>query len=394
MALNVKQVAKLIEPGRYGDGRGLYLQVTPTGGKSWLYRYMLAGARRCMGLGPTDLVTLEQARAAALEARRQVKAGLDPIDARRGTVAAAIADAATAKTFDECAAAFIDLKAAEWRDPTNRTKWTNTLRDYASPVFGSLPVDKIGTGHITACLDSIWKAKTETASRVRQRIEAVLDFAVTRGYRSAGANPAAWKGHLENTYPKPGKRVHMEALPFAELPTFFAELTGRNDRGARALAFTILTAARSGEVLGARWSEFDLKERVWTVPGERMKAGREHRVPLTDAAVALLGEPGAPSDRVFPLAHTAMREVLTRMGRDVTVHGFRSTFTDWCAERTAFPSDVREMALAHTVRNAVEAAYRRGDLFAKRRQLADAWSRFCSTPSATGSKKVVAIRAN
>jgi integrase len=390
--LNVKQTAKLTAPGLHGDGRGLYLQITPTGGKSWIYRFQLAGDRRLMGLGPLDLVTLEQARVAAVEARRLVKAGIDPVEARRGNVAARIADAAKGRTFDECAAAYLDLKAAEWRDPTNRTKWTNTLRDYASPVFGGLPVDKIGTGHITACLDPIWKAKTETASRVRQRIEAVLDFAVTRGYRSAGANPAAWKGHLENTYPKPGKRVHMEALPFAELPTFFAELTGRNDRGALALAFTILTAARSGEVLGARWSEFDLKERVWTVPGERMKAGREHRVPLSDAALALLGEPGAADERVFPLAHTAMREVLTRMGRDVTVHGFRSTFTDWCAERTAFPSDVREMALAHIVRNAVEAAYRRGDLFAKRRQLADAWTRFCSTPTAADGDNVQAIR--
>jgi integrase len=378
-----------------GDGKGLYLQITPTGGKSWILRYRMNGKRPDMGLGPYPEISLAAARDAATEARKLIRAGVDPVAARRAALAAAKADAATSKPFDEVATLYIDAKAAGWRDPTNRQKWANTLRDYASPVFGRLPVSAIDTGHVTAALQPIWQTKTETASRVRQRIEKILDFAKTNGWRQ-GENPARWAGHLENIFAKPTdvrRRKPMKSLPYAQLPAFMAALRERNDPGARALELTILSASRTDETLGAPWREFDFDAKVWTRPEERMKAGFEHRVPLNDALLAALPERGAPGDLVFPgLADDAMRKVLERMGVDAHVHGFRATFRTWAAECTNFPREVVEMVLAHKTENATEAAYQRSDHFGKRRLLMQQWARFCLMPLSVTAGKMVMLQ--
>ena len=307
-------------------------------------------------------------------------------------------------TFQQCAEGYITAHRAGWRNGKHRDQWSNTLATYVNPVFGSLPVQNIDTALVMKAIEPIWSEKPETASRVRGRIEAILDWATARGFR-VGENPARWRGHLDKLLPKKTKvrRVeHHAALPFAEMGTFLAELRKQSGVGARALEFAILTAARTGEAIGARWEELDLTERTWTIPAERMKAEKEHRVPLSDAAHPILEElakvrhddfvfPGDRADR--PLSNMAMTMTLRRMGRgDLTVHGFRSSFRDWAAERTGFPAEVAEMALAHTVADKVEAAYRRGDLFQKRRQLMEAWARFCTTAPADRGK-VVALAA-
>ena len=388
MALTVKGIAGLNKPGLYGDGKGLYLHVAAGGCKSWILRFQLAKRRRDMGLGPLNDVTLAAARDVATEARKLVRAGVDPIDQRRGIVAARIADAAKARTFDECAAAYLEVYRDGWRNAQHAQQWQSSIARYASPVFGGLPVDRIDTQAVISVLEPIWKEKPETADRVRGRIEAVLNFATTRGHRPAGDNPARWAGHLEHTFKKrkAKERVHYAAIPYTELPEFMAALRGIDGVSARAFEFTILNAMRTSEVLGARWQEFDLEERVWTVTAERMKAEREHRVPLSDAAYAIVESMAAirTSDFVFPgskpgrpLGHSALRERLKDLRRGITPHGMRSAFSDWCAERTAFSGEVREMALAHVIPNKAEAAYRRGDLFDKRRQLMDAWAHYC-----------------
>jgi len=292
-------------------------------------------------------------------------------------------------TFDECSAAYIEAHKASWKNSKHYDQWRNTLAAYASPIFGSLPVDEVDTGLVIRALERIWNDKTETASRVRGRIESVLDWAKVRELRS-GDNPARWRGHLEELLPLPRKIAkvsHHAALPYQDVGEFMAKLRSQDSAAALALEFTVLTAARTVEVIGARWTEFDLKEKIWTVPAERMKSKREHRVPLSAAAIKVLKEMlGRDENFIFPgqrhgssLSNMAMLAVLKRMDRhDLTVHGFRSTFRDWCAEATAFPSDVAEMALAHVIKNRTEAAYRRGDLFEKRRRLMDSWARYCS----------------
>jgi len=292
-------------------------------------------------------------------------------------------------TFDKCAAAYIEAHKASWKKGKHAEQWRGSLRNYASPVFGSSPVQAIDLGLVMKALEPVWRTKSETASRVRGRIEAVLDWATVRGYRK-GENPARWRGHLDKLLParsKIQKVEHHPALPYHEIAEFTAVLRGQEGIGARALEFLILTAARTGEIIGARWDEVDFEEKIWVVPAARMKAGREHRVPLTGTALAILKQmngiregdfvfPGGKKTR--PLSNMAMLAVLKRMGRsDLTAHGFRSTFRDWAAERTNFPREVVEMALAHTIESKVEAAYRRGDLFQKRRQLMEAWARFC-----------------
>jgi integrase len=292
-------------------------------------------------------------------------------------------------TFDACAAAYIAAHNTSWRNAKHRDQWRNTLTSYAGPAFGSLPVQSIDVGLVMKALEPIWQAKPETASRLRGRIEAVLDWATVRGHRK-GENPARWRGHLDKLLParsKVHKVKHHPALPYNEMADFVAELRKQEGVAARALEFLILTAARTGEVIGARWDEVDVEEKIWVVPAARMKAGREHRVPLSSAAVAILEEMKKirESDFVFPggkkgkpLSNMAMLAVLKRIGRsDLTAHGFRSSFRDWAAERTNFPREVAEMALAHTVGDKVEAAYRRGDLLQKRRQIMEAWARFC-----------------
>ena len=399
MALTTKRVAKLTEAGRYGDGHGLYLQVTPAGVRSWLLRYERAGRERWMGLGPLHTFTLEEARARARQARQQIADGIDPLDARR---AARALDAAKAITFEDAARQYFDLHERKWRNRKHRAQFLATIADYALPVLGRLPVAAIDTGLVLRCIEPIWQSKTETASRVRGRIEAILDWATVRGYR-AGDNPARWKGHLGEVLPARGqiaKVQHHRALPFAEVPGFMVQLAAREGMGARALEFLVLTAARTGEVIHARWSEIDLDRMLWTVPAERMKGGREHRVPLSDCAVAILRALPREADSVFAgerrgtaIASTAMSNLLGRMGRlDITVHGFRSAFRDWAAERTGYANHIVEMALAHVIGNKVEAAYRRGDLFAKRAHLMADWAKHCMTKPVDAANGVTPLR--
>ncbi len=386
------------------DGGGLYLRVSGTGAKSWVFRFQLDGKRRDMGLGPFPDISLAEARLKASAHRRQRHEGIDPLEAKAAQRQALRVSVAKGRTFRECAIEFIEKNRAGWRNAKHAAQWTAALATYVYPTLGEMPVSAIDAGLVVQVLDPIWAEKPETASRVRGRIEAVLDAATVRGFRQ-GPNPAQWKGNLAHILPASGKvrKVeHHAALPFDDMPEFFAELRGREGMGARALEFAILTAARTGEVLGARWGEIDLDAKIWTVPATRMKAGREHRVPLSEAALAVLthvqplallrdGEPAlaAPvfpgTRRALPLSNMVMLMLLRRMRRsDLTAHGFRSTFSDWAAERTTYPREVVEMALAHAIGDKVEAAYRRGDLFDKRRQLMREWAYFCEKPQATG----------
>ena len=400
--LTALAVSRAKKPGYYSDGGGLLLHITSTGAKSWVFRFMLAGKAREMGLGPLPDTTLSEARGKALEARKLRREGIDPIEHRKALRAAARLDAARAITFRECADAYIRAHRAGWRNAKHADQWESTLTTYADPVFGSLPVQGIDTGSVMRVLDPIWAEKPETAGRVRGRIEVILDWATVRGYRQ-GENPARWRGHLDKLLPKRSKVARVEhhaALPYREIGAFLASLRAQEGTGARALEFAILTAGRTGEILGARWDEIDLEAAIWTIPAGRMKGEREHRVPLSAPAIAVVealkqfrtGEqvfPGGKSGK--PLSNMAMLVLLRRMNRsDLTVHGFRSTFRDWAAEQTAYPNEVVEMALAHAVGNKVEAAYRRGDLFEKRRRLMDEWAAFCEAPAAGG--KVVPIR--
>jgi len=381
--------------GLFGDGGGLFLQVSERGAKSWIFRFKKDGRLRVMGLGPVHTVSLAEAREAARLCRKARLGGIDPIDARRAGRIQERIEAARAMSFAECAAAYIAAHGAGWRNPKHAAQWPSTLAAYVYPIFGGLPVQAIDTGLVVKAIEPIWTTKPETASRVRGRIESVLDWAAARGYRQ-GENPARWRGHLENLLPKKStvRRVeHHAALPYVEISAFMGELRGQEGIAARALAFAILTVARTGEVIGATWAEIDMAARIWTIPAERMKAGKEHRVPLSEAAIAILDQMDQGRDKVFPISNMAMAMLLRRMGRgDLTVHGFRSSFSDWCAERTAFPSEVREMALAHTVADKVEAAYRRGDLIEKRRALAEAWAKFCDTPAAGPAKSYQSAR--
>lgn len=377
--------------GRHADGHGLYLVVRPGGSRSWVYRYMLHGRSRDIGLGSAGAngLPLAKARDAALALRLKVKAGVDPLAERQQMAAAAAAEAQAARiaavSFRDVAEAHVDANQSAWRDAKHRQQWRSTLAHYVYPIFGDLPVASIETSHVLAVIEPIWHAKPETASRVRGRIETILDAAKARGYR-VGENPARWRGHIAQLLParKRLTRGHHKALAIDDLPALMAKLDDRQAVAALALAFTILTAARTSEVLGATWDEIDLGNRIWIIPATRMKAGREHRVPLSARASELLqtvrplgGKWVFPGPRGGRLSSMAMAMLLRRMGYDATVHGFRSTFRDWAAERTAFPVDVCEMALAHTVGNKVEAAYRRGDMFEKRRRLMVAWSWFC-----------------
>lgn len=375
MPLSARKV-ETATPGRHGDGRGLFLYVKPSGSRSWVLRYQVQGRRRDLGLGAYPDVSLAMARDRAAEARRRIAEGEDPIAKKRQ---------ATNKTFREAALELIESKRPGWKSAKHAAQWTATLEAYVFPKLGALQVSKIETADVIAALTPIWSDKPETANRVRQRIEAVIDYASALGIRS-GDNSARWRGHLDHLLPKP-KKVravrHHPALPHTEIAAFMAELSERNGIASRALAFTILSAARSGETRNMTWGEIDLDARVWTIPAGRMKAGKEHRVPLTDAAIALLGPRNDDAALVFgsetksgkPISDMSMSAVLRRMGRDgITVHGFRSTFRDWAGETTGFPREVIEAALAHGIKDKAEAAYARSDLFDKRRKLMEAWS--------------------
>jgi integrase len=357
---------------------------------------MLRGKSGAMGLGSVADVPLARARALAQECRRELQQGIDPIGARKAREAEAKLASAKAKTFQQCAESYIKAHKAGWRNAKHANQWANTLATYAYPVFGSLPVAAVDVGLIMKALEPIWQEKTETASRLRGRIESVLDWATVRGYRK-GDNPARWRGQLQSLLPSRAKvrRVeHHPALPYAELGAFMAFLREQEGIAAKALEFLILTATRSGETIGARWDEFNLDEALWVVPPARIKTGREHRVPLSARSLAIVQELAKTKlgDFVFPgrragkpLSSMAMLALLKRMGRsDLTAHGFRSTFRDWAAERTNYPREAAEMALAHAIGDKVEAAYRRGDLFEKRRRMMEDWAKHCDTVAKAG----------
>jgi integrase len=405
------------KPGRYCDGDGLYLLVKKSGARFWVFRYKVNGSKlREAGLGRAgegrNCVRLSEVREKASVLFRQVKSGIDPLTARdtaRLASKAAEQDAAVkGVTFRDAGRRYIDGHSVTWRNAKHASQWVSTLERYANPAFGDVPVADIATAHVLNAVEPIWLTKPETASRLRGRIETILDFAKARGWR-AGENPAAWRGHLALTLParsKVAKIKHHAALRWREIGDFMLTLRDQVGIGARALRYAILTAARSGEVRGARWCEIDLSAATWVIPLDRMKGGREHRVPLSEPAIEIVREMAAarlavdPNALIFPgrdpkrpLSDMSLIAVLRRMKRgDLTAHGFRSTFRDWAAEATAYPAELAEMALSHAVGNKVEAAYRRGDLFEKRRRLMDDWATFCATPSASKISNVVALR--
>jgi integrase len=409
------EVTKKTKPGYYGDGAGLWLQVSKTGSKSWIFRFALSGKEREMGLGAVHTVTLHEARAKAKECRLLLLDGKDPLETRKVSKMADALERAKMMTFDQCAAAYIAAHRSSWKNVKHISQWENTLATYASPVIGSLPVAYVDTALVVKVLSqqgkdkrTLWESKTETATRLRGRIESILDWAAVSKFRQ-GDNPARWKGHLDNllaTLSKSDRTKHHAALPWQEVGAFMAALREQGGVAAKAVEFAILTACRSGEVRGATWAEIDLDAALWTIPAERMKAKRAHRVPLSTAAVKLLktrqeqklGElvfPGTKQD--MPLSDMSMTKVIRRMNdgaiksgskvwkdsasdKTVTVHGFRSSFRDWCSELVAnsFPREVCEHALAHSLPDKVEAAYRRGDLIEKRTLLMQAWADYCA----------------
>jgi integrase len=381
--LNVKKIATLSKPTVYSDGGGLYLRVRKSGTKSWLYIYMLNGKRREIGLGSALDVTLAHARRKAEELRAIFVSGRDPALVRKQTRV----EERLRPSFGEVADELVDSIEHGFKNEKHRKQWRSTITTYASPIL-TKPVDEVETANVLALLQPIWLEKSETASRVRQRIERILDAATVKGYR-AGDNPARFKGNLEFLLPRrsKGEDQHHTAMPFVDLPAFMAELAKRRALAARALEFTVLTAARTGEVLGMQWQEFEAKNRLWTVPADRMKADRAHEVPLSAPAIALIeGLRTAkcePRDKVFrndkghSLSNMAMLTLLRRMELPVTVHGFRSSFRDWAGETTGYDREVIEMALAHTITSKAERAYRRGNALEKRRGLMDEWAIFC-----------------
>jgi integrase len=387
--LKALSVSKLKEPGYYGDGGGLWLQVSKTGTKSWIFRYTMSKKQREMGLGSLLYVSLAAAREKAKACRMLLLDGIDPLTEKHGRAQQLAVAKAKLITFDQCAARYIAAHRSGWKNAKHASQWENTISTYASPLIGTLPVSEIDTGLIVKVLSPIWENKTETATRLRGRIESILDWATVHKYRH-GDNPARWRGHLDHLLANPSKIAPVKnhpALPWSEIGEFMRNLKVRDGLAARAVEFAILTACRSGEVRGATWDEFDISSATWTIPAGRMKAGREHRVPLSQPALLILGALSRDSEFVFhgrdvgtPLSDMSLTAVLRRMGRqDITVHGFRSTFRDWCAEAlsNSFPREVCEHALAHSLPDKVEAAYRRGDLFDKRVLLMQAWADFC-----------------
>lgn len=392
--------------GTYADGDGLYLRVNTDAGQcSWVLRYMLHGKARWMGLGPYPLISLADARNRSRDARRLLVDKIDPISVRQDERAKAKQEVANRKTFAECAADFIDAHKASWKNDKHAAQWPSTLKMYAYPVIGTLPVRSIDTALVLKVLKPIWNEKPETAKRLRGRIEKVLEAATVAGYRT-GPNPARWQGHLEHMLAKPSSIravKHHEALPYGDLPDFMTELRRQEGTAARALEFLILTAARTGEVLGAQWSEIDLAAKLWTVPAARMKASKEHIVPLSPRAIEILESvrpAGNLGGYVFPgrdgkkpLSNMAFLMLLRRMGHaDLTGHGFRSTFRDWAGDRSAFDTQTIEFALAHGISDRTEAAYRRGTAIGKRGQLMSHWADYCTSPVEPVASKVVPIR--
>src|SRR5262245_5960170 len=389
--LSSRTVETVKAPGRYSDGANLYLSVSANGGRRWVFMYRFGGKQREMGLGSASRAgtSLARARELAAEARTALAAGIDPLEARKARIQAE----RTVPSFGNCADAYIEAHRKSWRNDKHVAQWILTLTTYCTQIR-AIPVNEIDTEAVLKVLQPIWEKLPETARRLRGRIEKVLDAAAVRGFRT-GENPARWLGHLQSLLAKPNAlaRAHHAALPYEQLPEFMVQLRACQSVASRALEYAILTAARTGEVLCARWGEIDLAKAIWTIPAHRMKAGKEHRVPLSGRAVTILTalEETRTNDFVFPgsasgkaLSAPAMVRQLRRMkAADITVHGFRSPFRDWASETTAFPHEVCEQALAHTISNKTEAAYRRGDLFEKRRKLMEAWADYCEPKSAS-----------
>jgi len=387
--LTALSVKKLSKAGSYADGKGLYLQVSNTGSKAWFYRYEKNGKGRKHGLGSYPTVSLILARQDADACRLLRKNGIDPIEHKKQQATERELEKAKNVTFKECALAYIESHKAGWKNRKHEQQWRNTLETYAYPFIGNLAVQDVDTCQVLKILEPIWFDKTETASRVRQRIENILDWAKVRKYCS-GENPALWRGHLNQILPKRTKvqKVkHFSAMPYADVPEYYRNLRKLDTIAAKSLAFIILTSSRSSEARGATWEEIDLKKGIWTIPDERMKADRPHRVPLSKEAITILEavKPFARKDGlIFPglkqnraISEAACMKLLKADHPTLTIHGFRSSFRDWCAEMTNYPREVAEAALAHTLKDKVEAAYQRGDIFEKRRKLMDAWSNYC-----------------
>ncbi|NYS60815.1 tyrosine-type recombinase/integrase [Vreelandella salicampi] len=413
--LTALEVKRLTHPGFHAVGEvpGLHLQVTKTGARSWVLRYATGETRlarsgkpykvrRDMGLGSYPGVSLAQARDKARLVHEKLDAGIDPITERKAADQSRRAAELARMTFADAAAEVVKIKQAEARNVKHGKQWAATLETYAYPKLGEMAVSDIEMVHVKQALEPIWQTKTETATRVRQRIEAVLNWATVHGHRQ-GDNPARWKGNLDTVLPAPSKVAkveHHRAMPIDAMPSFWQALEKRTGDAAKCLAFTILTGCRSGESRGATWAEIDLDNAIWIIPAERMKAGKEHRVPLSAPALTLLKAQPQDRERVFQspqgkaLSDAAMTALLRRMGEDhrATVHGFRSTFRDWMAERTGTPHEVAEAALAHTIKSSTEAAYRRGDLYAKRARVMDQWAAFITTPAPAGASNVAPIR--
>ena len=410
--LHVKQL-RTIKPGLLSDGGNLKLRtaIGPDGtiSRGWIFRFQLPGQkRRDMGLGSLDSVGLAKARELAGQYRELIATGIDPIE-HRNQQRAQTAAIQRVPTFDEIAKTYITAHRPSWRSPVHAKQWETTLRVYASPFIGRLPVSAITTDHVMRVLEPIWHEKTDTAKRVRGRIETVLNYATVRKFRT-GDNPARWTGYLSELLARPSRIApveHHAALDYNHIGEFMVQLRARDGIGALALEFCVLTAGRTNEILGATWDEIDLEEKIWVVPTHRIKSGKEHRVPLSKSALAVLHKAksiteklGAKTNFIFPndrtgdrLSSNALLAILKRMKRaDVTAHGFRSSFRDWCAEVSHFPAEAAELALAHKVADKVEAAYRRGSMFNKRRLMMEAWAAYCAKPVDPG--KVLAFAKN
>lgn len=387
--LSALMVNKINEKGLYPDGGNLYLQVSEAGTKSWIFRYMINKKARSMGLGALHTISLADARIKAADCRKLLDIGIDPIQARASEEAKKKLADSRSKTFEDCATAYIDAHKASWRNVKHQNQWTSSLSTYAYPVIGKLPVQNIDVALVMKIIEPIWQKKTETANRVRGRIENILDWATAREYRQ-GENPARWRGKLENLLPNRSKiqRVkHHSALPYADINEFIKGLRKEGGTAAKALELVILTASRTNEVIGAKWKEFDLKKKIWIIPANRIKNGKEHRVPLSEPALSIIKtlEKYKTNDFVFPglkagkpLSNMAMLTLLKRMKReDITVHGFRSSFRQWAAEQTSYQREIAEMCLSHTVGSSVERSYQRSDLFVKRHKLMNEWAGYC-----------------
>jgi integrase len=394
--LTARTVASISTKGRYSDGGGLWLQVGPSGNKAWLFRYVRHGRAHSMGLGAVHTINLAQARERARKARELLLDGKDPLREKRTTAAAERIAAARAMTFEQCAEEFLRVSplAKQWTNIVHCEQWHQSLRAYAYPTLGAVDVADIDTALVLKTLLPIWETKHETASRVRGRIERVLSWAKTSGFRT-GDNPAAWDNFKDILGGK-REQVHHAALPYAELPAFMEELRARDGIAARALELIVLTATRRGEALGAKWSEIDFDAKVWTIPAERMKRRKLHRVPLTSQTLGLLRTLPRTGEFVFPgtgkhISERGLRDIVQVLAPGTTIHGFRSTFADWARERTSYSRDIVERCLAHAIKDKTEAAYHRGDQLEKRRRLLGEWARYCSSPAMEGT--VVAFNA-